>query len=526
MLGTLLVVATCGCGPADPALVVVGADATTAVSLSVSSTSVPPGASVKVTFSGGAKASDWIGVFVPTASVDQDLGSRYLNGLKTPPTTVTASGSFDFPMPTSPGSYELRFVRDDMGGCNCRTALGKSPVITVLAPPIVTFSASPAFITSDQSSTLTWSSAKATSCSASGGWSGPKALSGSEAVSPAANTTYTLSCTGDNGTATKSVTVTLTTAGAVAIPQLALWQSNMLTYGAEHCAYIAAHKDDADFSAALAATYYDGTQVYEQIAQYTGDSSWGTCAQDMEHVYRDRYVIPNNAVVAGGYWVFSTGMRLNFERTGDPLSKQWAVALSTNSLYARDRTADVIINLSDLNYSREIAYALRSYIDAERMGAPRRSQRAMWVDLAYGHMAQFMDSTQWGGRQVSPFMMGLTTYILIKDWEQTHDARLIPALRQMADFLWANAWVASAQGMKYNLNPNAPASDASMTPAPDLNNLIVPMYGFLYQQTGEITYRDEGDALFAGAATNGYLDGSKQFNQNYQFAFDFVKWRQ
>jgi hypothetical protein len=96
----------------------------------------------------------------------------------------------------------------------------------------------------------------------------------------------------------------------------------------------------------------------------------------------------------------------------------------------------------------------------------------------------------------------------------------------MADFLWANAWVASAQGMKYNLNPNAPASDASMTPAPDLNNLIVPMYGFLYQQTGEITYRDEGDALFAGAATNGYLDGSKQFNQNYQFAFDFVKWRQ
>jgi hypothetical protein len=511
------------------ATVTVGA--TTAVSVSVSSTSVQPGASVKVTFAGGAKADDWIGLFVPTASVDSDLDNRYLNGLKTTqPTTVIASGSFDFPMPTTPGSYELRFMRDDIAGCCTRTALAKSPLITVLAAPLVTFSAAPATFTAGQSVTLTWTSSNATSCSASGGWSGAKALSGSLAVSPTANTTYTLACTGASGTATRSATVTLATAGTivggVAIPQLALWQSNMLTYGAKHCAYIAAHKNDADFSAALAATYYDGTQVYEQIAQYTGNSSWRTCAQDMEYVYRDRYVIPNNAVVAGGYWVFSSGMRLNFERTGDPVAKQWAIALSTNSIYARDRTAEDIVNLSDLNYSREIAYALRSYIDAERLGAPRRSQRAVWVDVAYGQMAQFINKSSWGGRQVSPFMMGLTTYILIKDWEQTHDARLIPALRQMADFLWANAWVASAQGMKYNLNPNAPPSDVSMTPSPDLNNLIAPMYGFLYQQTGVTAYRDEGDALFVGAATNAYLDGSKQFNQNYQFAFDFVKWRQ
>lgn len=86
--------------------------------------------------------------------------------------------------------------------------------------PTVNFAASPTAITSGQSSTLSWSSTNATSCVASGGWSGTKAVSGTEVVSPTATTIFTLSCTGSGGTSAKQVTVTVTPVPAPTAPTL------------------------------------------------------------------------------------------------------------------------------------------------------------------------------------------------------------------------------------------------------------------------------------------------------------------
>jgi pectate lyase len=81
--------------------------------------------------------------------------------------------------------------------------------------PIVTLSASPTSITAGGSSTLNWTSTNATSCTASGGWSGTKALNDTQSVSPTTNTTYTLACTGSGGSDIKSVTVSVAAAGPV-----------------------------------------------------------------------------------------------------------------------------------------------------------------------------------------------------------------------------------------------------------------------------------------------------------------------
>ena len=83
---------------------------------------------------------------------------------------------------------------------------------TTVQPPTVTLSVSPSSITSGDSATLSWSSTNASSCTASGGWSGGKNTSGSQSVSPTSNATYTLTCTGTGGSANKSVTVTVTQA--------------------------------------------------------------------------------------------------------------------------------------------------------------------------------------------------------------------------------------------------------------------------------------------------------------------------
>jgi hypothetical protein len=60
----------------------------------------------------------------------------------------------------------------------------------------------------NQNATLTWTSTNATSCSASGEWSGTKAVSGAEAVGGFdGSRVFTLTCTGLGGSASDSVTL-------------------------------------------------------------------------------------------------------------------------------------------------------------------------------------------------------------------------------------------------------------------------------------------------------------------------------
>ena len=77
--------------------------------------------------------------------------------------------------------------------------------------------------------TLTWTSANADSCTASGVWSGSKSLNGSETVTSSAATgtaqTFTLACTGTVNTATDNVTVTTT--GGTAATTTALTITNL-----------------------------------------------------------------------------------------------------------------------------------------------------------------------------------------------------------------------------------------------------------------------------------------------------------
>ncbi len=62
-----------------------------------------------------------------------------------------------------------------------------------------------------KSAILSWTSTNAKTCSASGGWSGGKSTTpGSQTVSPASTTKYTLTCTGPGGSATDYANVTVT----------------------------------------------------------------------------------------------------------------------------------------------------------------------------------------------------------------------------------------------------------------------------------------------------------------------------
>jgi hypothetical protein len=82
-------------------------------------------------------------------------------------------------------------------------------VLAIIPSSTANLTAIPTSITSGQSSTLTWSSTNATSCTGTG-FSTGNAVSGSVGVSPSATTTYTVSCTNGGTPATASVKVTVT----------------------------------------------------------------------------------------------------------------------------------------------------------------------------------------------------------------------------------------------------------------------------------------------------------------------------
>jgi hypothetical protein len=300
----------------------------------------------------------------------------------------------------------------------------------------------------------------------------------------------------------------------VPIPERTRWESQMITYGRLACDF---YKTAHTLDERLLHTYYDQVRVMYQIADYTGDASWNACAMLARNVYRDEYVVPNGGKVPG-YWNFTIGLGMDVERTDSDPSATAVVLLSNHGAYAPDSTP--LAWTESAARSREVAYTILSYMQAERLGQPRRARRAQLVDQAYGHFDQWFGSFTWRqtGEQFAPFMVALSAHTLIRDWEETGDPRLVPALRAAADWLWANAWISSAESMYYAV--------ASPNPAPDLNLLIAPMYAFLYAQTGLPQYQEWGDALFAGGVRRAWLVGGKQFNQNYFWSFDYVRWRE
>src|ERR1700678_466904 len=83
--------------------------------------------------------------------------------------------------------------------------------------PTVVISSAPSIVASGGSTTITWSSTNATTCTASGAWSGTESVSGTHDTGAlTADTTYTLSCTGPGGSTEQSTTVTMSVPAALA----------------------------------------------------------------------------------------------------------------------------------------------------------------------------------------------------------------------------------------------------------------------------------------------------------------------
>ncbi|WP_406695910.1 PKD domain-containing protein [Singulisphaera sp. Ch08] len=432
------------------------------------------------------------------------------------------------------GSYQVRLRVTDAAGV---AALASTTVTVTNVVPTAS-AGGPYSSTAGQTLTLKGSATDPSSTDTAAGFtytwkfgdgtadvSGKNLTSQNHVYATAGTYTATLTVTDKDGGVSSSTTavVTVTPSGGTTTPPtgsalfdkaLVKWQSQMITYGRQAAAELHA-KTNID---GLGGTYYDSTRVFYQIADYTGDSSWLTAVNDSIKIYRDSYVTPNNGSVPG-YWNFADGLAENYRRTGSTASRNAVLAMAT-SMYGADSTPASWTDSFEL--SREVAYSLMANLEAESLGAPHRAKTDQLANQALGHLNQWTVSRT--ASFVKPFMVALTSEALIAYYDKTGDSRVLPAVRTALDWIWNNTWVAADRAFLY---ANAPTNDdpVGRYSAPDLNLLIAPAFGWVYHQTGNTTYRDRGDAIFAGGVDQAWLVGAKQFNQSYRWSFDYVKYR-
>ena len=142
-------------------------------------------------------------------------GKTYASGVTaySPDTQCSNGSASNTSFPSAGGSVSWTCSGSNGGSSSATCSASRSAAASA---PVVTISASPTSVTSGGSSTLTWSSTNSpTSCTASNGWSGAKAASGSQSTgSLSSNTTYTLSCANASGSGSSSATVTVSGASS------------------------------------------------------------------------------------------------------------------------------------------------------------------------------------------------------------------------------------------------------------------------------------------------------------------------
>jgi len=171
-------------------------------------------ASNSVTLTDVVPPAPTLTISAPSVTLGQ---SATLSWVAATAASCTATGSWSGSLPAS-GS---QIVTPSAGGTDtyslsCANAIGASAMssvtLAVSAPPAApTLTLANTSIALGSSTTLTWSSVNATACTASGGWTGTLATSGTQTVTPTAagTDTYSLICSNAVGSS-PAVKVTLT----------------------------------------------------------------------------------------------------------------------------------------------------------------------------------------------------------------------------------------------------------------------------------------------------------------------------
>ncbi|MGH9475450.1 MAG: putative Ig domain-containing protein [Terriglobales bacterium] len=189
---------------------------------------------------------------------------------------------------------------------------------------------------------------------------------------------------------------------------------------------------------------------------------------------------------------------------------------------------------------RETAYNLQLLrLDYDAGGATTLEEVQQDVDYSLGHIDNILSQSPSSFEE--SFYDGLMAQELCHYYEDPQtgnfsDARIPPAIKEFADHLWNDNWIPrdgdNGEFIYGVVRDGAAWVDEPMydnDPMRPLNLLIAPLFAFVYHTTGNALYQREGDTIwYSGVETptgNGIDWSAKNFNQQYRWSFDYVRWR-
>lgn len=327
--------------------------------------------------------------------------------------------------------------------------------------------------------------------------------------------------------------------------------SEMLTHGDLMCDNQT--NSALTFDQKLGTNQYDAIRSFFNIYDYTCsigpcDSTWLTCKEAAEDVYRDGYVIKYNGGLPEQYNT-GTGIRMDYERTGDTLSRDAVGMLRQNAAYCTVNYSTKISAANRYDAVRIIGHCTKAHLDALAIGlgenATQNTARLAHREALFGVYDDFFisknvrcggtvnhgcywDGVPANGYFVQPHYWGIAMEAMIREYEYSGDTRVEPAIKTIIDWLWDNSW--DPEGFDYVTQPSGAVDD---TDGPwldrttlDISLQIVPAFYWYYKQSGNSTYLTRADEIFNSGVVNGNTDdGGKRFNQHYQWSMQGLAWR-
>jgi hypothetical protein len=299
---------------------------------------------------------------------------------------------------------------------------------------------------------------------------------------------------------------------------------------------------------------YDPGYGYLRLAQHLGgDTDLETYAEAACHEWRDQYSIAGSGAV-NGFHNYTDGLRLDWTVNANTTSRDAMNDQAVSVGYANPAVgmdqADPADELINEPLSREVAYALEGYINAEVYGGLSHVGKmealvecilgddgddAVWLttlDMPNGgHIEQWLGdyttdangdyvsgSTNFVSTNFAPFMGSLTIYALARHYDEaanidggmTPDTRTVAKVVRLLDAIWNEAWGTANDAPtndSFYYRPDDFDGDESLNAADSndadgrtwaLNNMIAYCYWWAYKQTGDSRHLTRGDAIFAG----------------------------
>jgi hypothetical protein len=281
--------------------------------------------------------------------------------------------------------------------------------------------------------------------------------------------------------------------------------------------------------------YYDRAAIYYTRALRSGEKKYFDRAQEVALDYRHGYLEANNFAIQA-HWSMMDGVALHYLATGDEASRSAVgkIADLFTGLKYREYVGDMKLTDNRIQARYLVALLLANTIGAPSVGigAPVGVRGGRdWAAELRRALPLILSTQDTDGawrpacKETKPVTHPFTTGLLIDALIRYHDTfepdpKILPAVQRAVDYLWTHDWLPRARAFKY-VGGECPA-EGGPVPAPDLNNLIVNGFAWVYRETGDETYKQRADQIFAGAVTGAYIAPAKQFNQQYSLAYRYL----